>query len=192
RLPPAWLSGHRMVVDDVLVAGQCVADKHGVAARRVERAIGLIRDLKRRKIQSGIEPQRLVGAKAHDRRMRIVRFARAVGKIKRGAEIGHRCIQKAAVAERPATTRGRQNGVNRPLRRGVNVFFDFGLNDTYQIGTRTSPMSKSPSKSPSKSASKLPTKPASRSSRHAPPSLDDLRREIDRIDAAMHELLIER
>ena len=41
-------------------------------------------------------------------------------------------------------------------------------------------MSKSPSKTPSKSP------------RKAPPALADLRREIDRIDASMHELLIER
>src|SRR5262249_6853551 len=27
-----------------------------------------------------------------------------------------------------------QNGVNRPLCPGVNVFFTFGLNDTYQMG----------------------------------------------------------
>jgi hypothetical protein len=33
--------------------------------------------------------------------MRIVRFARAVGEVKRGAEVGHRCIQKSRVSERP-------------------------------------------------------------------------------------------
>jgi chorismate mutase len=40
--------------------------------------------------------------------------------------------------------------------------------------------------------SKSPSKSSSKSPRKAPPPLADLRREIDRIDAAMHELLIER
>ena len=86
-LPPARLAGHRMLVDDVLVAGQRVADEHRIAARGVERAVGLISDLQRSKIDSGIEPQRIVGGKTHDQRMRIVRLARAVGAIKRGARL---------------------------------------------------------------------------------------------------------
>src|SRR5262249_21184070 len=88
--------------------------------------------------------------------------------------------KKAALASGRLPVSG-QSGVNRPLRHGVNVFFDFGLNDTYQIGRPgRHQMSKSPSKTPSKSP------------RKAPPALADLRREIDRIDASMHELLIER
>ena len=82
----------------MLIAGQRVADQNRIAARGVKRAVGLIRDLKRSKIDAGIEAQRLVHAKAHDRRMRIVRFARAVGQIERGADIGHRCILKCRIA----------------------------------------------------------------------------------------------
>src|ERR1700722_4866781 len=33
-----------------------------------------------------------------------------------------------------AAKTGGQKGVNRPLPLGVNVFFDFGLNGTYQSG----------------------------------------------------------
>jgi chorismate mutase len=81
----------------------------------------------------------------------------------------------------PGTTRagvfrhraGRQKGVNRPVPLGVNVFFDFGLNGTYQSGRL--------------SGQTMPKPP-----RQKDVSLTDLRRDIDRIDAAMHELLIER
>ena len=77
------------VLNDVLIAGQRMADQHRIAARGIERAVGLIGDLERREIDAGIEPQRLVGAETHDRRMRIIRFAHAVGRIKRGAGLDH-------------------------------------------------------------------------------------------------------
>ena len=91
-----------MIVDEMLVAGQRVADQNRVAAPGIEGAIGLIGDLQRRKIDPGIEPQRLVEAKAHDRRMRIVRFARAVGKIKRCADIDHCLSLLSDKAGKPA------------------------------------------------------------------------------------------
>jgi chorismate mutase len=69
--------------------------------------------------------------------------------------------------------KGGQTGVNRPLRPGVNVFFDFGLNGTYQSG-------------------RLPGLAMPKRPRQKDQSLADLRREIDRIDEGMHELLIER
>jgi chorismate mutase len=56
---------------------------------------------------------------------------------------------------------------------GVNVFFDFGLNGTYQSG-------------------RLPDQTMPKPPRQKDVSLTDLRRDIDRIDAAMHELLLER
>jgi chorismate mutase len=56
---------------------------------------------------------------------------------------------------------------------GVNVFFDFGLNDTYQRAQFAG-----------QTMTKLP--------RQKEISLTDLRQDIDRIDAAMHELLLER
>jgi chorismate mutase len=68
---------------------------------------------------------------------------------------------------------GGQKGVNRPLRPGVNVFFDFGLNGTYQSG-------------------RLPELTMPNPPRKKDETLADLRREIDRLDEAMHELLIER
>ena len=68
---------------------------------------------------------------------------------------------------------GGQSRVNRPLAHGVNVFFAFGLNGTYQSG----PLA----------GSAMPKPP-----RLNDPSLADLRQQIDRIDEQMHELLIER
>ena len=68
-----------MHVGDVLIAGERVADQHRIAALGIERAVGLIGDLERREIDAGIEPQRLVEPETHDRRMRVVGLARAVG-----------------------------------------------------------------------------------------------------------------
>ena len=88
-LPPAGLAGDRMLVDDVLIAGQRMADQNRIAAVGIERAVGLIGDLPRREIDAGVEPQRLARGKAHHRRMRHIRFAGAVGKIEHGADVGH-------------------------------------------------------------------------------------------------------
>jgi chorismate mutase len=68
---------------------------------------------------------------------------------------------------------GGQKGVNMPLAVGVNVFFDFSINDTYQ-------------------SANLPGQAMSKSPRQKQPTLVDLRRNIDRIDEAMHKLLLER
>jgi hypothetical protein len=59
--------------------------------------------------------------------MRVVRLARAVGKVKCCADFGHLSLLSKQ-------RRAGQNRVNRPLRPGVNVFFAFGLNDSYQMG----------------------------------------------------------
>src|SRR5262249_40715080 len=88
-LPPARLLSYRMDVGDMLVAGQGMTDQHRIGALGVERAVGLISDLERAKIDAGIELERLVGAKAHDRRMQMIRLARAVGSFKRGADLDH-------------------------------------------------------------------------------------------------------
>jgi hypothetical protein len=53
-------------IGDVLVAGERVADQHRIAARGVERAIGLIGNLERRQIDAGVEPQRLVEPEPDD------------------------------------------------------------------------------------------------------------------------------
>ena len=65
-----------MNIEDVLVAGQRMADQNGVGAVGVEFAIGLIGDLERREVDAAIKPQRLVGAKLHDLRTRMVRLLR--------------------------------------------------------------------------------------------------------------------
>ncbi len=87
--PPARLTGDGMGVGDMLVAGESVADQDRVGAFGIERTVGLIGDLERRKIDAGVEPQRLVGAEAHDRRMRLIRLARAIGSNKRGSDVNH-------------------------------------------------------------------------------------------------------
>ena len=79
-----------MIVDGVLIAGQRMANQHRIAAIGIERAIGLIGDLQRGKIDAGVQVQRIVRGKTDDRRMRLVRFAGAVGKIERGADVGHK------------------------------------------------------------------------------------------------------
>ncbi len=79
-----------MGIENVLVAGQRMADQHRIGARCIERAVGLISDLKRTEIDAGVEPQRLVRWKAHHQRVRLIRFARAVGKVERGSGLGHK------------------------------------------------------------------------------------------------------
>jgi hypothetical protein len=61
-----------MHVGDVLVAGQRMTDQNGVAAVGVEFPIGLVGDLKWRKIDAAIERQRLVGAEKRNFRTRMV------------------------------------------------------------------------------------------------------------------------
>ncbi len=73
-LPPAGLAGDRIDVGDVLVARQRVADENGVRPRSIERAVGLVSDLKRREIDTAIEMQRLVGAETHNLRGRMIRL----------------------------------------------------------------------------------------------------------------------
>jgi hypothetical protein len=101
-----------MVIDDVLIAGERVADENGIAALGVECAVSLVRDLQWAEIDAGIEPQRIVRRKAHDQRMRMVRFARAVGEIERGAGLCHKYFPDrrfpASVAPPPRRSKGRK------------------------------------------------------------------------------------
>ena len=121
----------------MLVAGERMADQDGVAALGIECAVGLVGDLQWAEVDAGIEPQRIIQREAHDQRMRIVRFARAVGEIERGAPFCHKCFPDRRFPAWRLRPRGGQRGVIRPLPAGVNVFFDFALNGTYQ--SRTSP-----------------------------------------------------
>ena len=112
--PPTRLSGYRVVVDHVLIAGERVADENGIAALGVECAVGLVGDLQRGKIDAGIQAQRIVRAKAYDQRMRLIRFARTVGKIDDGRSVGHITSGSDASGWLVARNGGR-NGVNRPV-----------------------------------------------------------------------------
>ena len=166
--PPARLAGDRMVVDGVLIAGQRMADQHGIAALSVQLAVSLIPDLQRPEVDPGIQPQRIVRREAHNQRMRMVRLAPAVGQIEGRAQLCHNAFPDSGSC--PNTG---QKRVNRPPAGGVNVFFDFQANGTYQS-----------SRSLGLAMPKEPRQPDF--------SLADLRRDIDRIDEAMHALLIER
>jgi len=66
-----------MIVGDMLIAGQRVTDQDRVGAIGVEFAVGLIGDLKRRKVDAAVEPQRLVRAERSQQRGRMIRLMRA-------------------------------------------------------------------------------------------------------------------
>jgi hypothetical protein len=78
-----------MIIDRMLVAGERMADEDRIAAFGIERAVGLVSDLQRAKIEAGVKTQRIIWPKANDQRMRLVRFTRAVGEIKRRAGVAH-------------------------------------------------------------------------------------------------------
>ena len=88
HFPPAGLAGDRVGVGDMLVAGQRMADQHGVGLRRVQRAVGLVGDLERRQQHAGVELQRPVGAEAQHRAGRLVGLVGVCS----GARRGHRSI----------------------------------------------------------------------------------------------------
>ncbi len=112
-LPPAALARHRMHIGDMLVAGQRVADQDRIAALGIERAVGLVGDLERRKLDARVEPQRLVGAKAHQLRTRGVGLARAISRSKCDARLGH---QVAALVNHRAHCKARPS-LNRTVSR---------------------------------------------------------------------------
>ena len=56
-LPPARLLGNGMHARDVLVARERMTNQHGVGARGIQLAIGLVGDLKRGELDAGVEPQ---------------------------------------------------------------------------------------------------------------------------------------
>ena len=113
-VPPAALAGDRMDVMDMLVAGQRVTHEHGVALRRIERAVGLVGDLERREIDAGIELQRLVGAKTHHLRMRVLRFVQSRCDIAAGSEFD--AIHVCPVCFLPPARRGQPSSYILPGR----------------------------------------------------------------------------
>ena len=63
RVPPARLAGDGMIIGDVLIAGQGMADQDRIAARRVQMAMRRIGDPDRGQIDTAIEPEWLIGGK---------------------------------------------------------------------------------------------------------------------------------
>ena len=61
-LPPALLAGHRMLLDDELIAGQRVADQDGVGLVGVQRAVGLVGHAIGAEIDAAVELERPLGA----------------------------------------------------------------------------------------------------------------------------------
>src|SRR6516225_497495 len=119
--PPARFLGDRMNVGDVLVAGKRMADQDCVAALGIELTIGLVGDLKWSEIDAGVEPQRLILAEAHHRRMRIIRFPRALGGINHDTELGFDHAQN----DDPATVTGldRPRGRTKPVTVAGSSFW---------------------------------------------------------------------
>ncbi len=63
----------------MLVAGQRVADQNRVAARSIERAIGLVGDLEWAQFDAGIELEGIVRPKMGDKRIvRLIRLPRCI------------------------------------------------------------------------------------------------------------------
>ena len=164
-----------MHAGDVLVAGERMADQHRVAARRVERAVGLVGDLERAQLDAGIELERLVRAKMSDssESCGCVRLTR------RGTSARSRALLVRSVI---APYRLCAPGIATVLIAGrFAKRFSGNLAglpmSTFSLISRPGPpinalMAKHTTKPPSTSA--------------------DLRQEIDRIDEAMHGLLMER
>jgi len=67
-----------------------VADQNRIRAIAVERPVGLVGDLERgRARRRRVELQRLVGAEAHDQRLRVLRFAQPNGVVIVELRLGH-------------------------------------------------------------------------------------------------------
>jgi hypothetical protein len=79
-----------MIVRNMLIAGQRMADQQRVGFIGVERAIGLIRNLERRQRDAAIEHQRLVRPKTHKEARRVLGLG--IGnRIRRGGHGGVWC-----------------------------------------------------------------------------------------------------
>ena len=76
--PPAGFAGHRMDIGDMLIAGQRMEDQNGIGTFRIELAVGLVRDLERRKIDAAIKPQRPIYAERGHQRTRMIRLVRSL------------------------------------------------------------------------------------------------------------------
>ncbi len=87
-LPPARLLGNGMHACDVLVARERMTNQHGVGARGIQPAIGLVGDLKRGELDAGVEPQWPVPELGDERVARLIRFARCINRLTRACQFG--------------------------------------------------------------------------------------------------------
>src|SRR4029453_11839896 len=167
-----------MHAGDVLVAGQRMADQHRVRTLRVERPICLIGNLEWRELHAGIELERLVGSEPGDQRVaRLVRFARRINHIVHTPHgIAH---IKSPMSNRPCQIAHHNRyapGTTRIRDRLAEVYCQRKrLQSMFSLISAPGP--------PINAGMAKPTEA---------PALADLRKEIDRIDEAMHQLLIER
>ena len=146
----------------------------------IERAVGLVGDLERRRARCR---HRAAAAcrrpKRTTRRVRIVRLARARRRDRCDAELGldHRAsrLPCARTALRRTARQAAATGLDRPARPTVNVFFDFAPCPPINAARFVTSL-------PCRHGQSI--RPTHRSPICA--------REIDRIDEAMHALLMER
>jgi hypothetical protein len=132
-LPPARLPGDGVHVGDVLVAGERMADQHRVGAIGIERPIGLIRDLERRERHAGVELERRVRTKAHDRRMRMLRFAQTKVALVFERGLGHLVLGSPHRRPEGARSLSAERGLDSLGQASVNVYFVFRPAQAFRI-----------------------------------------------------------
>src|SRR5262249_2683079 len=101
-----------VMVGDMLVSGEGVADQHRVAAVGIERAVGLVGDLEGVEFDPRIETERLVRPKGCDRRVRLIRLPLASDRdtARHGSQLHHLAFRSSqlpptATAKPPARIR---------------------------------------------------------------------------------------
>src|SRR5262245_33255098 len=145
-----------------------MADQHRIRTLRVERPICLVGNLEWRELHAGVELERLVGSEPGDQRVaRVVRFAR---------RISHILHARHGIAHVKSPINWCAPGTTRTGDRLAEVYCQRKrLQSMFSLISASGP--------PINAGMGKPTEA---------PALADLRKEIDRIDEAMHQLLIER
>ena len=115
-----------------------MTDEHRIGSRRIERAVGLVGDLKRCKLNASIELERLIETKPRDLRMRFsasLRRSRKSGFSRTSAIHGpYRGTsgRRTHIARKRKPLTCQRTGLDRAASRGVNVFFAFAKRASYQ------------------------------------------------------------